>query len=619
MFNILKILNDFKDGKIKALFYTPSIYKRARTFLFYEPTETIEIFGKSNWDNRKKDIDKLYKKSSAGFGLINYEFGYLLEERTLNFIDDNSAKPLLKFYFFDRHSFKIIPARKISFKGLTEKQFASPLISQFKLNTTKEEYINNIFKIKNYITAGDTYQVNYTVKGKFNLEVNMENLFLNLIFNQSSSYSTLINNGDEKIISFSPELFFSQNGRKIRTRPMKGTQRRLPDPVEDDKNKIELIESEKDRAENIMIVDLLRNDLGKISRQSTVQPADIFEIEKYESLYQMVTTVNAELKTPRLTKTLEALFPCGSITGAPKLRTMEIINELEIDNRGIYCGSIGLWQKRQSVFNVAIRTLIINEQTGNGEMGIGSGIVSDSNPESEYSEVLLKADFLNRPMPYFELFETMLLQNGEVFLFDYHLERLKKSADYFLFQFDESSCRSKLIKYISKFDTNKNYRLKLFLNKWGAIKFSAVEFKDSRPTKVKVVLSDKPVDRNSKFLYHKTTNRKVYSLLKIHDGTDFTDTILFNENDEITEGTFTNIFIKKGDVLITPPVSCGLLNGCFRRYLLDTNITAIESKFSINDILEADEVILINSLRKEIHVDEIFNSAGKLLKSFQTT
>src|SRR5690606_17087281 len=298
--------------------------------------------------------------------------------------------------------------------------------------------------------------------------------------------------------------------------------------------------------------------------------------------------------------------PCGSVTGAPKIRTMEIIKELEIENRGVYTGAIGLFNKNEIVFNVPIRTLIIDKKKDEGEIGLGSGIVWDSDPEKEYEETLLKSSFLLNPLPYFELFETMLIENGNIFLLDEHLKRLKTAADYFLFKFDYDNLISLINGKLSGIDPAKKYRMKLLLNKQGRVRLEISNFPDN-PAEIKIKLSEKRISSEDKFRYFKTTNRKLPDgELSAASKNGFFDILFMNEKKQVTEGAITNIFIRKKDEWLTPPVSCGLLPGVFRDYWLRENPAIKEKIIHKDDLRSADEIILTNSLRKLIHVDKLF-------------
>ncbi len=416
-----------------AIFYTPSIYEDSLTYVFNSSPEIEITADKSNLLECLEKVDEYIKKGFSGFGLIPYEAGYLLEKKLNKLLDCND--PLLKFYFFERDKVQVIPSSEIEFTP--EDELGKYGINNFNLNTTKEEFFDSIDKIKNYISEGDTYQVNYTIKGKFNFEGDLITLFKQMIFNQSAKYSAFINTGDSFVLSFSPELFFSVDKKIITARPMKGTSKRGVNNVADSLSFYSLKNSEKNRAENLMILDLLRNDLGRISEFGTVRLRKLFSVEKYETLLQMVSEVESVLKDDiELTEIIKNIFPCGSVTGAPKISTMGIINEIEKEKRGIYTGAIGLFHQDKKIFNVAIRTISLKKDGNNdgmqGEIGIGSGIVWDSDSEKEYDEVLLKSKFLTEPDPYFEIFETMKFSNGNFERLDMHLSRMQDAASFFL-------------------------------------------------------------------------------------------------------------------------------------------------------------------------------------------
>ncbi len=609
--NLDNILSEIINKNYSAFFYTPSYYKGSNSFLFTNPSEIISI-GKN--DNLQKLLDKIDKNIAKGlwcYALINYEAGYLFEEKLKKYLTGNN-EVLIQFIFFDEKNVEIIPSKEISISH----DLGKYKITNFKLNTSKQKFISNINKIKKFIEEGDTYQVNYTVKGQFNYTGDVGNLFQTLIYNQSASYSAFINNENNFILSHSPELFFEVNKDKITTKPMKGTIRRGYDLSTDKLNKFNLENDEKNKAENLMIVDLLRNDLGKISNYGSVKVKKLFEIEKYESLYQMVSTVKAELKKNiSLTDIIKNIFPCGSITGAPKIRTMKIINQLEQRPRGIYTGAIGITINNFSVFNVPIRTLSIHKKTLEGEIGLGSGIVWDSHPEKEYEETLLKSNFIRKPNLYFELFETMLVKNREVLFLDKHIERLKSSADYFLFKYEEKSISKEIKKQLLLLKPYKSYRYKLLINKWGKITSEITEYAEDTSEK-KIIISAKSVNSQNPFQYFKTTNRKLYdNELKQYHSKGFFDVIFFNERNQLTEGGRTNIFIKKDETWYTPSLSSGILPGIYRNYLLQTDRNIKEDFLSKDDLISADEIILTNSLREKIKISRLYFN-GNEFKEF---
>lgn len=597
------ILSLVLQNSHSAFFYTPPFYKKSNSYLLTNPVNIISVSARDNIKEKLNFIDELIQKGKPGFSLLNYEAGYLFEPKLLKFLNDND-NPLIKFYFFDEKHLKSFKPGEIDQRQFSLNDFK---ISGFNLNTSKKEYSSSLKKIKNYIEEGDTYQVNYTVKGKFNFAGDLIELFKALTYNQSAQYTAFINNGEEIIISLSPELFFKVKGRKIFSKPMKGTARRGIDNPSDSLIKYALESSEKNKAENLMIVDLIRNDLGRISEFNSINVKNIFEVEKYESLFQMVSTVKGELKKGiQLSDVIANMFPCGSITGAPKIRTMEIIKEIEKEERGIYTGAVGLLKKDEITFNVPIRTLVINKNSGKGEIGLGSGIVWDSAAGDEYEETLLKSSFIKKPKPYFELIETMLVKNGNIFLLNEHLQRLKSSASFFLFMYDDLKAQKKILREIKNLDKSKKYKLRLLLNKWGKIKIESFEEKELQE-EIKIIISKKTISSQSQFQYFKTTNRKLYDseLLKAKRK-GFFDVIFVNEKNQITEGAVTNIFLKKGGMTYTPPVESGILPGIYRKYLLQNNINIKEEAVYKDDLLAADEVFLTNAVKGKVKVNKIY-------------
>ncbi|HEX7356417.1 MAG TPA: anthranilate synthase component I family protein, partial [Ignavibacteriaceae bacterium] len=351
-----EIINKVIKQPNAAFFYTPPIYGKSKSYLFLKPEEIVTIKALRNLNKNLNYIDELTSKYEFAYSMMNYEAGYLFEKSLNKFLPKDQK--LIQFLFYDKSNVQIISSTNIKFNEPDKY-----IIKKFRLSTSKSEFTNSINKIKSYIKKGDTYQVNYTVKGKFDFEGSYSGLFSNLVFNQSAKYTAIINNNGKIIISLSPELFFEVKGRKIISKPMKGTAKRGINNSSDEFIKYELQTSEKNRAENVMIVDLIRNDLGRISEYGSVTVNNLFEVEKYESVYQMVSTIESKLKKKiMLSDILKNIFPCGSITGAPKIRTMQLIIKLEKDARGIYTGGIGLIRKKSISYNVPIRTLCINKK-----------------------------------------------------------------------------------------------------------------------------------------------------------------------------------------------------------------------------------------------------------------
>ena len=468
---------------------------------------------------------------------------------------------------------------------------------------SKDEYARAVGTIRELIAAGDTYQVNYSFPLTATFSGDPYAWYRELCLAQGGArYCAYLDLDRYHVLSLSPELFFERHGDHVTTRPMKGTVRRGRWLEEDEELARWLQHSAKDKAENIMIVDLLRNDLGKVSLPGSVHVSSLFQPERYETVWQMTSTVEATLR-PRtsLVELMAALFPCGSITGAPKIRTMQIIRELEPFPRGVYTGTIGvLHPGGDCVFNVAIRTVAIDKESGVATFGVGGGVTIDSTAAGEYEECWVKSRFLSQQAVEFELFESMLLEDGKTFLLERHLERLRKSAAFFGFELNEEELSTLLTRI--PFQTAK---LKLSLRKDGRLTTETSPITNQAGPKL-VRLAERAVNSSDRFLFHKTTNR------------DYRDDIIFyNERNEVTESGTANVVVRLGDQLFTPPVNCGLLAGTFRDHLLAEGKIK-ERVITVEDLKHADELFLINSVRKwmkaELVVEQdLCTSAPKLL------
>lgn len=596
--DLIKILQFIECNPGSAFFYSPNIYKKETSYLFTRPLREIAAFSKKDFYDILDLLDK--EKDHTAFGYITYEAGYLLEEKFSNLADKNSNVPFAKFYLFDQKNVRKLLPEDISFESLSLNEYRKNFyLTDFSLNTNKELFTENITKIRNYISEGETYQVNYTVKCKFTFHGDIISFFHLLLFNQSARYIAFINDGENFIVSFSPELFFEKNKKNLYCKPMKGTQARGFNDKTDRMGSKKLFTSTKDHAENVMIVDLLRNDMGKISEFGSVEVQRLFEVEKYESLFQMTSTISSSLNSNvRFSDIIKNLFPCGSITGAPKIRTMQIINELEKDKRGIYTGAIGILDKDKMIFNVPIRTIVISKDSGKGEVGIGSGIVWDSSSEGEYNETLLKSNFLLKTDAPFNIFTTMLVKNNQVFLLNRHIERLKKTADYFLFKFDEKLIKRKINDLLHSLDPFQCYRLKIILDKWGNISHEQSIFYKNINTSTDIIISNERISSLNKFQYFKTTNRKLYDLeLKNALNAGYGEVLFLNEYENLAEGAISNVFIKKGNNWLTPPIDTGILDGIYRSYLLSSHRNYFEAELKLDDLLSAKEIIITNALR----------------------
>lgn len=459
--------------------------------------------------------------------------------------------------------------------------------------TDRETYNAAIEKIKEYISDGRTYQVNYTMRLQADFNISAWEFFLHLAQSQNN-HAAYIDTGRYVICSASPELFFQLDGDTITCRPMKGTVERGRFTTEDQAQAEWLKNSDKNRAENVMIVDMIRNDLGRIARVGSVQVPQLFQAERYPTLWQMTSTVTAQTSAS-LTRIFSALFPCASITGAPKVSTMRIIDELETTQRNIYTGSIGyISPKRKAAFKVAIRTAMIDRETNKAEYGIGGGIVWDSTSSDEYSEALLKARVLTQSEPEFSLLETMLWSPEEgFFLREQHIERLLDSANFFDFPVSKDGIESHLQEIASGFDSPQ--RIRLLLDRHGQLHSESKPHQPKQKT-VDARLAVAPVNSSDVFLFHKTTQREIYE--RAHSAfPQCDDVLLYNEHDELTEFTIGNLVVELHGRLITPPIECGLLPGTFRAHLITTG-QVIEQKVKVSELKDCIRIFRINSVRK---------------------
>lgn len=475
---------------------------------------------------------------------------------------------------------------------------------------SRAEYEQAFHRVKQYLGRGETYQVNFTFRLRSLFQGNPWDWFLTLAQAQQADYAAYVDLGPLVLCSASPELFFQLDGRRLISRPMKGTAARACTSVDDQAQADWLFHSEKNRAENIMIVDMIRNDLGRVAQVGSVTVPKLFDIERYPTVWQMTSTVVALTDEP-VWKILKALFPCASITGAPKARSMKIIAELESAPRHIYTGSIGyLAPGRKAQFNVAIRTVVLDRETGLAEFGVGGGIVWDSEQKDEYQECQTKAKVLTSRWDDFQLFESLLWTPEDgYFLVSNHLSRLRDSAAYFGFLWDESSLVVQL-EQIAQRLPQVAHKVKIFVSRQGQIshEWDALPVL-AAPGTVKVRLALSPVQSGNQFLYHKTTRREVYTqaLAQIPE---CDDVVLWNERGEITESTRANVVIRIHGKLVTPPVSCGLLAGTFRNWLIEKG-ELTEKIISLADFERAEARFLINSVRKWQAVELLPASQGK--------
>jgi para-aminobenzoate synthetase/4-amino-4-deoxychorismate lyase len=517
-------------------------------------------------------------------GFISYEAGPAFDPAIR--VRTPASSPLLRMGLYP-------PPQLIQFPVRSRAEAGSPY--PWQASVTRRQYERAIGRIREFISAGDTYQVNYTLRLHAPAQEDPEALFLRMVRANQPRYGAYLDCENFVICSASPELFFRLDGERITSRPMKGTAGRGMMHSHDSDIARALAASEKDRAENVMIVDMVRNDLSRISRTGSVQVPQLFELERYPTLWQLTSTVTADTDAS-VCDILRALFPPASITGAPKARTTEIIAELESTTRGIYTGCIGyIAPGRHSQFNIAIRTAVVNRARNTVEYGVGSGIVWDSRSQSEYEECLLKARIVTDTAPPFSLLETLLWEPaGGYFLVEEHLRRIAESADYFGMQADIALVSRRLQEFSSDFP-RQSQRVRLLVDRDGRIRCEAIPLTDSQ-IPVRLGIAADPVNPADPFLYNKTTHRDVYDRAKAAR-VDCDDVVLWNERGEITETTIANIVVELDGNKFTPPVESGLLAGVFRDWLLrHGEIT--ERRIDFVDLRRASRIWVVNSVRK---------------------
>jgi para-aminobenzoate synthetase / 4-amino-4-deoxychorismate lyase len=538
-----------------------------------------------------RKIDAAVQAGYHAVGFISYEAADALDPSLT--VSPTTEFPHLWFGVYrERRVRSLLELREITGPKLYELSGWHPSISL-------DEYRRAMEKIKDYIGAGDCYQVNYTFQQQSVFRGNHLSFFFDLCRAQPTPYSAFFDLDRYSILSTSPELFFQLDHDVVTVRPMKGTAARGKSAGDDAKIAALLRLDEKERAENLMIVDLLRNDLGRISENGSVTVTSLFDVETLPTVHQMTSTVSSRLRSDvALVDIFRALFPCGSITGAPKKRSMEIIAELEKSPRGLYTGCIGYIapEMKQAVFSVAIRTIVIDKNSGSGVLGVGSGITWYSSPDAEFAECQAKGLFTQNSQSDFSLIESLLFDKGSgFFLLDRHLKRLADSARYFGFTMDLYSLQTRLEKCTEDIAGSAKVRLVLARNGSITVESEPLEFPAAGSVSF-VSFAEKHVDSSNLFLYHKTSKRELFTL-ELGKKPGCADVIFVNERNEVTEGANNNVVIRKDGMFFTPPIASGLLPGTLRAHLLETGDIAEKVLFPA-DLEQADEIYLINSVRK---------------------
>lgn len=544
-------------------------------------------------------------------GYLSFESGYLLQGLETNREPDGPELPGYFASFLNRISFDHSTGNFECEGDRADADFCfnrkevsfdfEPKIFHAEFTPGEDLYNQKIRQILEYIRNGETYQVNFAGKFYFHNQNPVDGLFRALSQSQPVPYTSWIHTPDMDILSFSPELFFIlDEHRNIITRPMKGTARRGRSSAEDQEIIQSLMQSEKINAENKMIVDLMRNDIGKFATIGSVEVFDIMRPEIYSTLIQLSSGVRGEVPQEVTVGTiLSHLFPSGSVTGAPKRKTMEIIDRLEDESRGVFTGCIGDIEAGGAIanFSIPIRTVVLQESTGH--MGAGSGIVADSDPTEEFHEVELKGRFLTSPVPDFSIIETFRLEGDDFKNLDDHLERLESSALYFQYPYNDTRIRSLLNRFANNLGDSGPHRVRLLLSRNGDVRIESETLPVQSNEPILLGISTRKTDEKSPFYYHKTTNRAIYNQERewMKNQTRMDEMIFFNSRGELTEGTVTNVFLKIQGVWYTPPIECGLLAGIGRKKHLEENPEIQVRVLKSEDLHRAEEILLVSSLR----------------------
>ena len=548
-------------------------------YIFTQPIKELKTRDLAEVADLLAQVESYQEQGYYVVGYVSYEAAPVFEEKLAVHKTPLLGEYLLYFTVHDSVETSPIP--------LTYDEFDLP--SNWQEVTSAEDYEKAIAQIHHHLRQGDTYQVNYTVQLKQDLSANPFAIYNRMVVEQEAGYNAYVEHDEMAVISMSPELFFEQNGRELITRPMKGTTQRGITDQEDLEQASWLEQDPKNRSENMMIVDLLRNDMNRISEVGSEHVERLCQVEQYSTVWQMTSTIKSRLREDvDLVEIFRSLFPCGSITGAPKIATMEIIKNLEPQPRGVYCGTIGLLLPHgRRIFNVAIRTIQLHK--GKAIYGVGGGITWDSTWESEYREVHQKAAVLYRKQARFQLFTTGKISQKNLLFEEQHLERLRKASRYFAFPFEAEDLKQKIEEECQACDANQDYRLRISLSKSGEIKLSRQALIPLSPSFCQSKLYLQEVNLQQAFTYFKTSHRPHLSLGE-------QEIIYHNKSGELLETSIGNLVLKIAGKLYTPPIRLGILPGIYRQYLLETG--QVEEKvLTLADLAQAEAIYGCNVVR----------------------
>ena len=570
--------------------------------LYQSPLKTIQASNAGDLEVALQEIEQAIHEQQYVVTCLSYELG----EHLLGLTPKKSKTPWVQAWVFK-------DVQKLSkddvnqwLKAQTNQVVDAPVIQKTTSSITQQQFEGDIAKIQEWIKAGDTYQVNHTYRIQGELSGSPLAAYELLRQKQPGPYGAYIEHANGWVLSCSPEWFLQKTGNTLMTKPMKGTAKVGESSSE------ELHDDAKNRAENVMIVDLLRNDLSKIPLSGSVKVPHLFEVQQHGDVLQMTSTISSTSKENlRLKELLQAIFPCGSVTGAPKKRTMELIQELESEPRNLYCGAIAWFDPSSKAglgdlgMSVVIRTLEL-EKTQHFQMGVGGGITIDSESADEWHECQTKAGFLyalqNQAEP-IGLFETIRIEQGQACHLEKHLGRISQSAKELKIKFDLNRAKSLIQEACSQLDEQSIYRLRLDLSAEGLLSVKTALIQDLQPGPIlwasDLLATDTTMLSTDQLLGHKVTRRKLYdqAWLAAEKLGSF-DALFINEQGFVTEGGRSNVFIKKGGQWLTPPLASGCLPGVMRSVVLsDTKYQAVEQNITRADVLSAEEVIFTNALR----------------------
>ena len=548
-------------------------------YTFTQPIKELKTRNVAEVTALLSQVESYQQQGYYVVGYVSYEAAPAFEKKLAVHRAPLLGEYLLYFTVHDRVETSSIP--------LTYEEVDLP--TSWQEVTSAADYEKAISQIHHHLRQGDTYQVNYTVQLKQDLSANPFDIYNRMVVEQEAGYNAYIEHDEMAVISMSPELFFEQHDCELTTRPMKGTTQRGLSDQEDLEQASWLEQDPKNRSENMMIVDLLRNDMNRISEVGSEHVERLCQVEQYSTVWQMTSTIKSQLRPESdLVSIFRSLFPCGSITGAPKIATMEIIKDLEPQARGVYCGTIGLLLPNgRRIFNVAIRTIQLHK--GQAIYGVGGGITWDSTWESEYREVHQKAAVLYRQQARFQLITTGKISQNSLLFEEQHIDRLKKASRYFAYPFDPEILRQKIEAECQACDTHQDYRLRISLSKSGEIEVSCQVLASLSPTFCQAQLCLQTANLQQAFTYFKTTHRPHLTL-----GEE--ERIYHNVAGELLETSIGNLVLKIAGKLYTPPTRLGILPGIYRQHLLETG-QAEEKILTLADLAQAESIYGCNAVR----------------------